>query len=52
MFCKTWCIYIVFFVLQFGWIKLAQGAIYLYWISVVLSDICGPDKIERMARVM
>ena len=31
---KTWCIYSVFFVLQFGRLKLARGAIYLYYISV------------------
>ena len=26
---KTWCIYIIFFVLQFGQFQLAQGEIYL-----------------------
>ena len=32
---KSWCSSSVLFVLQFGRLKLAQGAIYLYWISVV-----------------
>ena len=32
---KIWCIYSIFFVFQFGRLKLAPGAIYLYL------DICG-----------
>ena len=32
---KTWCFYSVFFVLQFGRLELAQGSIYLHYISVM-----------------